>query len=94
MAFLKKLLNNFIKLIGLIGLNYIIGIGFGIIRGIFVCALLVIVIQMFNLDNSKSYTQSKLYPILSPIISWIADAIPHSVKEMPKPPPSIMELYK
>src|SRR5579863_1651790 len=92
MAILKKLLANFINTIGLGGLNYIIGIGFGIIRGIFACALLIIVIQMLDLDSSKSYAKSKLYPVLSPVVNWIIDAIPHSVKNIPKPPQGIMDL--
>ncbi|MCC2645492.1 MAG: hypothetical protein K0R94_1270, partial [Burkholderiales bacterium] len=94
MALIKKLLANFITTIGLGGLNYMIGIGFGIIRGIFACALLIIVIQTLNLDNNKSYTQSKLYPILFPVVNWITEAIPNSVKNIPKPPNGIMDLYK
>lgn len=94
MALFKKLIANFITTIGLGGLNYIIGIGFGIIRGIFVCALLIIVIQMLNLDSSKLYTQSKLYPVLSPVVNWITNAVGHSVKDIPKPPDGIMDLYK
>lgn len=94
MALIKKLLANFINTIGLGGLNYIIGIGFGIIRGIFACALLIIVIQMLDLDNSKSFAQAKLYPVLAPVVDWIIDAIPHSVKNIPKPPTGIMDLYK
>lgn len=94
MALLKKILANFITTIGLGGLNYLIGIGFGVIRGIFACAILIIIIQVLNLDSSKSYTQSKLYPVLSPVINWITDAIPHSVKSIPPPPSGIMDLYK
>jgi len=94
MAILKKLLANFINTIGLGGLNYLIGIGFGILRGIFACALLIIVIQMLDLDSKKSYAQAKLYPVLSPVIDWITDAIPHSVKNIPRPPTSIIDLYK
>lgn len=94
MALLKKLLANFITTIGLGGLNYAIGIGFGIVRGVFICSLLIIVVQTLNLDSSKLYTQSKLYPVLSPVINYLADAILHSVKDIPKPPSNIMELYK
>jgi membrane protein required for colicin V production len=94
MAVIKKLLANFINTIGLGGLNYIVGIGFGIIRGIFACALLIIVIQMLDLDSSKSYAQAKLYPALSPVVNWIAKAIPESVKDIPKPPTGVLDLYK
>lgn len=94
MALIKKLLANFITTIGLGGLNYIIGIVFGVIRGIFVCALLIILIQVLNLDSSKSYAQSKLFPVLYPVVNWITDAIPNSVKNIPKPPTGIMDLYK
>ncbi|MCC2624953.1 MAG: hypothetical protein K0R14_826 [Burkholderiales bacterium] len=94
MAILKKILANFINTIGLGGLNYLLGIAFGIIRGIFVCALLIIVIQILNLDSNKSYAHAKLYPILSPVVIWIVDAIPDSVKDIPKPPTGVLDLYK
>ena len=90
----KKLVANFINTIGLGSLNYIIGIGFGIIRGIFACALLIIVIQILNLDSSKSYTQSKLYPVLSPVVNWVTETVGHSVKDIPPPPSAVMNLYK
>jgi membrane protein required for colicin V production len=94
MSILKKLLANIINTIGLASLNYIIGIAFGIIRGLFLCALLIIIIQMLNLDNNKSYMQAKLYPIISPIVIWIVNAIPNAVKDVPPPPRGIMDLYK
>lgn len=94
MALVKKISANFIRTIGLGGLNYIIGIGFGVIRGVLICSLLIIVIQMLSLDNSKSYTQAKLYPVLLPVITWIIDAVPHDKKDIPMPPNNIMDLYK
>ena len=82
---IKKLLANVISAIGLGGLNYLIGILFGIVRGILICALLVIVIKVLNFDNSNSFQKSKLYPVLEPVVSFIVNAIPKRFGELPKP---------
>ena len=85
-AIIKKLLANVINAIGLGGLNYLIGVLFGIVRGILICSLLVIGIKMLNLDNSNGWQKSRLYPVLEPVVSLIVNAIPKKFGELPKPP--------
>jgi len=82
-AILKKILANLIDSIGLGGLNYLIGILFGVIRGLLICALLIIVVEMLNLDSSHSWQNSKLYPVLLPIVTWIADSVPEKIRHLP-----------
>lgn len=76
---LKAILASLIKGIGLGGLNYALGLVFGALRGILICAVLIIVISMFKLDRNHSYEDSKLYPFLKPFISWIASSVPQKV---------------
>lgn len=76
---LKKICTAIIRSIGLVGLNYTLGLMFGIIRGILICAILIIVIAMFRLDPSNSWEKATLYPILSPVVKWIAHAIPQQI---------------
>ena len=78
MAITKKLLANVISAIGLGGLNYLIGILFGIVRGLLICALLVIATKVLNFDNSNSFQKSRLYPVLEPMVNLIINAIPQS----------------
>lgn len=76
---LKIILSYLIKGIGLGGLNYALGLVFGLLRGVFICAILIIVISMFRLDPNHSYEGSRLYPFLQPCINWIASSIPQRV---------------
>ncbi len=78
---IKKICAKFLDSVDLGGLNYIIAALFGIMRGAVVCALLVITIEMLHLDKMHAWRQAKLYPVLTPVISWIVDAIPKSIKE-------------
>ena len=86
MAIIKKLCANFIKSVGLGGLNYLLGAVFGVVRGILICAILIIGIEMLNLDPSHAWQKSRLYNIINPVVEWVADAIHREIKELPKPP--------
>ena len=68
--------------IGLGGLNYIMGFIFGIIRGILLCAILIIIVEMLNLDNTHDWAKSKLAPIITPVVTAIANAIPGQLKDI------------
>jgi len=73
---LKRLLSAIIKGIGLGGLNYMLGFLFGIARGILICAVIILLLEMFQLDPQHSWDKSKLSPVLVPTVHWIAKAIP------------------
>jgi membrane protein required for colicin V production len=90
-AIIKKILSSILTVIGLNGLNYLIGIVFGVLRGILICAVLVIIVNMLSLDQGRSYQKSKLFPILAPVISWISSIIPNKV---PAPPTDMLNSYK
>ena len=85
-AIIKKIFAKVISQLGLGGLNYLIGLVFGIIRGIFICAIIVIIIEMLNIDPSHNWKHSKTYPIIRPAIELIVGAIPDSIKQLPPPP--------
>jgi membrane protein required for colicin V production len=73
---LKTLMSQLIKNVGLGGLNYTLGLIFGLLRGVLICAALIIVISMFRLDPDHAYQSSRFYPFLKPGINWIASSIP------------------
>lgn len=84
-ALIKKLFANVIDKLGLGGLNYLIGFVFGILRGIFLCAIIIIVIEMLNIDNTHNWRNAKAYLLVRPAIEIIVNAIPNSIKKLPSP---------
>ncbi len=58
-----------------------LGIVFGIARGILICAILILVIEILKLDPQNSWKNAKLYPVVHPVLTWITQAIP-SPKEL------------
>ncbi len=79
-AIIKKLTVNLISSIGLGSLNYVLGFIFGIVRGVLICGLIVIVIEIFNLDTSHGWQKAKLAPLINPVVGQIAEAIPEQLK--------------
>ncbi|MBY0379191.1 MAG: CvpA family protein [Burkholderiales bacterium] len=84
-AIIKKVFANIISKLGLGGLNYLIGLVFGVIRGIFICAIIVIIIETLKFDPSHNWKYSKAYPIIAPAYELIISAIPFSIKQLPHP---------
>lgn len=79
---LKLLFNKAIAKLGLGGINYMLGAIFGTIRGIIICALIIIVSEMFNLDSGHSWNKSWFAPILLPTVQLIINAIPANIKNI------------
>jgi membrane protein required for colicin V production len=94
MTVLKIILHKFVKSIGLSGLNYAIGGLFGIVRGIIVCALVIILIEMFNTDEQHSWQKSWLSPILTPCVGFIVDAVPERIKNINHEAGKIVQGYQ
>ncbi len=85
-AILKKICASIIKSIGLGGLNYLLGALFGVIRGILICAILVFIVETFQIDKDHSWQKSRLDFILTPAVTWITKSISNHINELPKPP--------
>lgn len=81
-AIIKKIFHKFICSFGLGGLNNLLGFLFGIVRGLIICALIIIIMEMFNLDDSHGWEKSWFSPILKPTVKLIIDAIPNRVKNI------------
>jgi len=92
-ALIKKLFARIISGLGLGGLNYLVGLVFGVVRGVFLCALVIIIIEMFSLDSLHSWNKSKAYFIISPALALIINAIPQSLKNLPQSHNHFLESY-
>ncbi|MCX8513992.1 MAG: hypothetical protein RL017_152 [Pseudomonadota bacterium] len=85
-AILKKILAKIITTIGIGGLDYLLGALFGIFRGILICSILIVIMQMFKIDSTNSWQKSKFAPILTPTVKWIIQAMPKSFDKLTPPP--------
>lgn len=73
---LKKILMRVIESIGLGTLNYLLGALFGIIRGVFICSIIILLLEVFNADTHRSWQRAKIYPLISPVVAWLSHTIP------------------
>lgn len=84
MAIIKHLCTSIINGIGLGGLNRLLGMMFGIMRGILICAVLILIIEILKLDSQNSWHKAKLYPVISPVLSFVTHSIPSTTIDWSK----------
>ena len=81
-------LNTVISLVlhrsGLSGIDRLLGMGFGLVRGVFIIALLMLVIKMTSLPSEEYRSKSRLYVQFDPLVSWIYSYTPDVIKRMAK----------
>lgn len=80
------LVNAFLSFIlrrsGLSGTDRLLGMGFGFIRGIFIVALLMLVVKMTSIPYQQYSAQSKLYAQFDPLVSWLSTFMPQFIKQV------------
>jgi membrane protein required for colicin V production len=67
---------------GLSGTDRLLGMGFGIVRGIFIVALVMLVIKMAAISDIQYRQQSYLYSKFDPIVNWLYGYTPEFIKKM------------
>ena len=82
MTIIKNLTNSMVSSIGFNSINYILGLIFGAVRGLLLCALLIIIVEVFNIDTSQNWKQAKLAPLITPVVHGIAHIIPEQLKNV------------
>jgi membrane protein required for colicin V production len=75
-SILSKLITKIIKASGLSFLNRILGMSFGILRGLFFILLLVYVANLIPFINLINKENSILMPFLDPIFAIVLDYLP------------------
>jgi membrane protein required for colicin V production len=81
-SLIKMMFHKFIHSFGLGGLNYAIGAVFGIARGLIISALVILLLETFNIDPSHTWQRSWLSPVLIPTVSTIVNAIPQRMRHL------------
>jgi len=78
----NALFSLLLKRSGLSGTDRLLGMVFGFIRGIFIVALLMVVIKMTALLKETELKKSTLYPAFTPIVQWLYGLMPEFIKQV------------
>ena len=89
---LGAIINTIIHLIlhrsGLSGIDRLLGMGFGFVRGIFIVALLMLVAKMTSLPYQEYRAKSIFYSHFDPLVNWLYGYMPNVIKQLSKFDPS------
>ncbi len=78
----NAILSFILKRSGLSGTDRILGMGFGFVRGIFIVALIMVVIKMTSLPYEEYSKQSKLYARFDPLEDWLSASMPEFIEKV------------
>ncbi|RUQ85199.1 CvpA family protein [Legionella septentrionalis] len=78
----NALLSFILNRSGLSGTDRILGMGFGVVRGVFIVALIALVIKMTSIPFETYTRQSLLYAKFDPVVNWISQFVPEFIKQV------------
>lgn len=67
---------------GLSGTDRLLGMGFGFVRGVFMVALIMLVVKMTAMPYQNYSQQSRLYAKFDPLVNWLYGYMPHFIKQV------------
>ena len=67
---------------GLSGTDRILGMGFGFVRGVFIVALLMLVVKMTSIPHQDYTSQSRLYAKFDPLVNWLYAFTPSLINQV------------
>ncbi len=71
-ALFNRILSVILQRSGLSSTDRLLGMGFGLIRGIFTVTLIIVAINMTNIEGAKQYSnKSKLYAKFTPFVNYM-----------------------
>lgn len=79
---LNTLLSFILHRSGLSGTDRILGMGFGLVRGVFIVSLLMLVLKMTSMPYQEYQRQSVLYAQFNPLVDWLYGFTPDFIKQM------------
>lgn len=74
-------LSYILKRAGLSGTDRLLGMVFGFVRGVFIVALMMLVIKMTSFPYEEYERQSLLYKEFNPIVNWLSTLMPQFLKQ-------------
>ena len=70
------LIKSMVKSVGLSGLDRVLGMGLGMLRGAFLGCLLVLLMGFTSMPSEPSWKQSQILPVLVPGAEWMHGQLP------------------
>lgn len=87
----NALISSVLKRSGLSGTDRLLGMGFGFLRGVFIVALIIVVLQMTSIPQSEYAKDSLLYQQFAPMVSWMHEVMPDFIKKAKEIDPKQMQ---
>ena len=83
-GFVNLLLNLILNRSGLTNTDRVLGMGFGLLRGVFIVSLVILVLNMTGMKNSLDtyFSDSYLYKKFDPIVAWMNQFTPRLMQYM------------
>ncbi len=81
-AIVNALMSFILHRSGLSGTDRFLGMFFGFVRGIFIVALVIVVLNMTSLAKKEDYAHhSVLYTKFDPLVRWLSSMMPNFIKK-------------
>lgn len=77
----NAILAMIMKRTGLSGTDRLLGMGFGLVRGVFIVALIMTVVKMTSLPQEEYAQRSFLYAKFDPLVNWMYGLMPDIIKK-------------
>ena len=81
-AIVNTIISMLLHRSGLSGIDRLLGMGFGFVRGVFIVALLMLVVKMTSIPSDEYRNQSRLYALFDPMVDWLYSFTPDVIKKM------------
>lgn len=78
----NALLSFILRRSGLSGTDRVLGMFFGFVRGIFIVALVMVVVKMTSTLPKDFTNQSELYAKFDPLVNWLDGYMPGLIKQV------------
>lgn len=65
---------------GLSGTDRILGLGFGLVRGVLVIGILMLVVRLTPLTDQPAWHESRLLPAFAPVEKWLQSFLPKDMQ--------------
>ena len=75
-ALVGMLIKPMVKSVGLSGVDRVLGMGLGVLRGAFLGCLLVLLMGFTSMPSEPSWKQSRILPLLVPGAEWMHGQLP------------------
>jgi len=81
-AIFNAVLGVLLRKAGLSGTDRMLGMGFGVVRGVFIVALVMLMVSLTSLPKEDYRKESLLYAKFDPVVDWISSLMPEFIQKV------------